>query len=230
MKKNNLIGKKVISKKYGEGVIKYVSDNEGDALPYAVEFKKSNTSLHTCENHCEEFKGYWCTFDKYHFDKSEIIKLIETKAFTKKDLKEGDIITLRNGKKGRYEGKRTSVDCLLYHNIEDNLTNNGLAGKALDIVKVERIKETEVVFERKEETTEILDEIEKAYLSSVIKPFRAKVKCIKKEENIDGSKEFIQIRVETELNEFVALPYFKKGSMYKGMIAENSYSLEELGL
>lgn len=156
---------------------------------------------------------------------SKKFELIKPKTFTKKDLKEGDIITLRNGIKGTYEGEWTRVDDLRYINIENDLTNNGLRGKALDIVKVERIKETEVVFERTEETTEILDETERKYLSSVIKPFRNKVEYVKKKDLID--EEFIEFELEDERFDF---PCFKKGSMYKGMIAENTYSLEELGL
>lgn len=190
-----------------------------------AEVKHINKNTGTMEIQILKHKS-WKGHSKFFVqNSSEFFELAETKAFTKKDLKEGDIITLRNGRKGEYEGKETYIDCLEYDNIKNDLTNNGLRGKSLDIVKVERIKETEVVFERKEETTEILDEIEKAYLSSVIKPFRARVKYIRKLKC--GDKEFIEFLFEDET---LDLPYFKKGSMYKGMIAENSYSLEELGL
>lgn len=72
---------------------------------------------------------------------------------------------------------------------------------------------------------EILDDIEKEYLSNVIKPFRDKVKYIKKNHSNIG--EYITICV---FGEFVNFPYFKKGTMYKNMEIDKKYSLEELGL
>ena len=77
----------------------------------------------------------------------------------------------------------------------------------------------------------ILDDIEKEYLSAVIKPFRDKVISIAKfyEESIDNN--FIEIEVnQSYCNEYIDLPYFKKGTMYKGMILDKGYTLEELGL
>ncbi len=71
----------------------------------------------------------------------------------------------------------------------------------------------------------ILDEVEKEYLSAVIKPFRDKVTGILKGDN--GS-EFIRISVEND--GAFRLPYFKKGSMYKNMKTNKKYKLEELGL
>ena len=71
----------------------------------------------------------------------------------------------------------------------------------------------------------VLDDVEKAYLSAVIKPFREKVKYIKK---IDyGKKEYLKIYLG---NEAVPFPFFTKGTMYKGMECEKEYTLEELGL
>lgn len=72
---------------------------------------------------------------------------------------------------------------------------------------------------------EILDDIEKEYLRAVIKPFRDKVKYIKKNHSNIG--EYITI---CAIGEFVNFPYFKKGKMYKGMEVDKKYSLEELGL
>ncbi|MBO5843447.1 MAG: hypothetical protein J6Q96_01105 [Bacteroidales bacterium] len=216
MKNSFKVGDKIRGLK-GNG---YYVTNEDMELAEVIEVDNEGYMKIRILKHPEEKNQIY-----YTDNDSTKFELIKPKAFTKKDLKDGDIITLRNGKKGRYEGKRTSVDCLLYHNIEDDLTNNGLAGKRLDIVKVERIKETEVVYERDKETTEILDEVEKKYLSSVIKPFRNRIEYIKKREL--SSDEFIEIQLS---NDCLDLPYFKKGSMYKGMIAENSYSLEELGL
>lgn len=79
----------------------------------------------------------------------------------------------------------------------------------------------------------ILDKKEKEYLSNVIKPFRDKVISIANyyEESID--KNFIEIEVKQSYcneNQYVSLPYFRKGAMYKGMVEYKKYTLAELGL
>ncbi len=74
---------------------------------------------------------------------------------------------------------------------------------------------------------QILDEEEKRYLEGVIKPFRDKVKYIKKIGNSLELEEFITIQLK---NEIIDLPYFKPNIMYKGMEQEKRYTLEELGL
>ena len=73
---------------------------------------------------------------------------------------------------------------------------------------------------------EILTDKEKAYLSAVIKPFRGKVKTIEKA-SFGGEEEYLKILLEMDL---VSLPFFAKGTMYKGMEANKRYTLEELGL
>ena len=73
---------------------------------------------------------------------------------------------------------------------------------------------------------EILDEQEREYLSSVIRPFRHKVKYIVK---FDCSpEEYISIWLQYA--EEIALPCFKKGTMYKGKEKDKKYTLEELSL
>lgn len=75
---------------------------------------------------------------------------------------------------------------------------------------------------------EILDEVEKEYLSNIIKPFREKVRCIMKVTSWSClGKEYIKIIL---IEEGMGLPYFEKGFMYKGMEEEKEYTLEELGL
>lgn len=75
----------------------------------------------------------------------------------------------------------------------------------------------------------ILDDVEKAYLSAVIKPFRKDVEWIEKIERYDGKNEYIHITVKRN-EDCCELPTFKKGTMYKGMEANKVYTLEELGL
>lgn len=79
---------------------------------------------------------------------------------------------------------------------------------------------------KKEENKPILDDVEKEYLSVVIRPFKDKVKYIRKWGNSRGK--YIEIGI---LNDSVIIfPYFKKNTMYKGMEAGKKYTLKELGL
>lgn len=73
----------------------------------------------------------------------------------------------------------------------------------------------------------ILDEVEKKYLSEVIKPFRKEVATISKFNAFDGSQ---YIYIEMKDRRGSNLPTFPKGTMYKGMIEGIHYSLKELGL
>ena len=76
---------------------------------------------------------------------------------------------------------------------------------------------------------EILDDVEKSYLSAVIKPFRKNVECIEKIKTYSGGKEYISITMK-KYYDSCELPVFKKGTMYKGMETDKAYTLEELGL
>ena len=76
----------------------------------------------------------------------------------------------------------------------------------------------------------ILDDAEKKYLSAVIKPFRNKVYAIAKYDNGDDNY-YIQIMIKQYVYfEYIDLPYFKKGTMYKGMELKKEYTLDQLGL
>lgn len=74
---------------------------------------------------------------------------------------------------------------------------------------------------------QILDDVENAYLSAVIKPFRKDVMSIIKRRSIANEKEFIAIELKRE---FFSLPFFEKDTMYKGMKYDKRYTLKELGL
>ena len=76
----------------------------------------------------------------------------------------------------------------------------------------------------------ILDDEEREYLSAVIKPWRDKVTHIKKTREWKIGKknaEFIRIRLD-DVGIVTDLPYFKAGTMYKGMELDREYTLEEL--
>lgn len=149
--------------------------------------------------------------------------------FTKSDLKDGDIITYRDGR------KRTIVAESLIdeygHEVAglrtyDNELKNKFSATGLDIVKVERPTQYKEVFERKEE---ILDEVEKKYLANVIKPFRHEIKIISKRSRL-GNSSICYIKIWLKNNDTANLPDFKENSMYKGMEPNREYSLKELGL
>lgn len=148
-------------------------------------------------------------------------------SFTKADLKDGDIVTYRNGWERTFKGNQLFQNNFSVKQISDyndDLTDSK-GTHALDIVKVERAKEFEVVYERKEE---ILDEAEKKYLSGIIAPFRNKVKYIEKFGcTLTSNEEFISINLG---NEDIDLPNFKSNTMYKGMEVDKEYTLDELGL
>ena len=76
----------------------------------------------------------------------------------------------------------------------------------------------------------VLDDVERKYLSAVIKPFRKKVKYIVKI-NLFCSPEEQFIRIVIGDLDFINLPNFNKNTgMYKGMEGDKLYTLEELGL
>ena len=77
---------------------------------------------------------------------------------------------------------------------------------------------------------QILDDVEKAYLSAVIKPFRKDVEWIERMDNsfVNGNQhQFLCISLT---NDYCCLPLFKKDTMYKGMEVNKRYTLKELGL
>ena len=76
------------------------------------------------------------------------------------------------------------------------------------------------------EVEEILDKKEKEYLRAVIKPFRDKVKAIQKIEI--NTSAYIKILMRNF--DCFSLPIFKSSTMYKGMKANENYTIEELGL
>ena len=74
----------------------------------------------------------------------------------------------------------------------------------------------------------ILDDVEKAYLSAVIKPFRKDVECIEKlNPSCLNGKQYLRIEL---INDYFTLPIFAKGTMYKGMRMGKRYTLKELEL
>lgn len=73
----------------------------------------------------------------------------------------------------------------------------------------------------------VLDEVERKYLSDVIRPFRKKVDTISKFHTVN-TMQYIYFQMKDKNG--WTLPLFKKGTMYKGMVQGKHYTLEELDL
>jgi len=132
------------------------------------------------------------------------------KQFTKSDLKDNHIVVLENGNKS------------VWGNVNQDKFNEDLSHEGIDKYSIKEVYEFDkLVWKR-----EILDEVEKEYLSDVIRPFRDRVINIIKIDNRIGI--FIAIRIKDE--ESIDLPYLKNKNMYKGMEINKEYTLKELGL
>ena len=80
-----------------------------------------------------------------------------------------------------------------------------------------------------EETKEtVLDEVERKYLSDVIKPFRENIEYIRKNKSAYIDKQFISIGFYDD--DYMYFPFFENDAMYKCMELGRKYTLEELGL
>ena len=74
----------------------------------------------------------------------------------------------------------------------------------------------------------IIDDVERKYLSAVIKPFRKKISCIRKSKDPRKGKNYIKI--EFCDGDTMFFPNLSNDAMYKGMKLDRNYTLEELGL
>lgn len=75
---------------------------------------------------------------------------------------------------------------------------------------------------------QILDDVEREYLSAVINPFRKKISCIRKSKDSRKGKNYIKI--EFCDGDSMFFPNLSNDAMYKGMKLDRNYTLEELGL
>lgn len=75
---------------------------------------------------------------------------------------------------------------------------------------------------------EVLDEVEKRYLSRVINPFKNKIAWIMKIKNNKNEYQYIKIMYTSK--EYTLLPRFVKDTMYKEMELNKPYTLTDLGL
>lgn len=98
----------------------------------------------------------------------------------------------------------------------------------MDLLKERVARLEKAVFgDEKDNKKEILDKVEKEYLSAVVKPIRDKVENIKKY-RYGSDDEYIVIDFIDE--GCLVFPFFETGTMYKGMEEDRIYTLDELGL
>lgn len=153
--------------------------------------------------------------------------------FSKENLKNGDIVTRKDKNKGIVDmrnGKITRLDdstCFIFlSNYTEDLKN---IYSDFDIIKVERPVEYKTIFERAEDGKEkIFDETEKEYLKVVIKPFKNRIKSIRKLQALESTDEHLVINLKN--CDSMIFPDFEKGIMYKGMKLGKEYTLKELEL
>lgn len=134
----------------------------------------------------------------------------------------------------RYESGRLFAHCdkpIKVNNIWGSFGDSVCVGKFVPIFQNIRFGDKEPVSLEAIVHPRILDDVEKEYLSAVIKPFRDRVKHICKVWYITSSSEYQRIYITLSDDSYnIDLPLFKKETMYKGMKTGKSYTLEELGL
>ena len=150
------------------------------------------------------------------------------------NLENGDIITRRDLEKGIITGDRirildNGISWIDISNYTEELKFRYTDNEKFDIIKVERPIEYKTVFERVEEDKkEILDETEREYLKAAIKPFKNKIGTVCKVQMSLDNKEYLIICLKNK--DYMTFPTFEKGTMYKGMKTNVSYTLKELEL
>ena len=79
-----------------------------------------------------------------------------------------------------------------------------------------------------EHKEQILDDVEKRYMSSFIKPFKDEIQSIEKNRNWANNSDRLYFNMKNR--DIFYLPNFKPGTMYKWMEPDKEYALDELGL
>lgn len=133
-----------------------------------------------------------------------------------KELEKGNKVRNANWKDAIYLYKENEDICF-----SDTCTEKCLNGRDLNYGTWELYKES------------ILDKTEKEYILNIIKPFKNNVCHIVKYTISFYDGDFIQICVKSNrknVYQYINLPTFTRGSMYKNMKLCYKYSLKELGL
>lgn len=137
---------------------RYMFTNESMKKAKVLIANENDMEIEIIEHFWEFLKG-----ERYIVRNStKYFELIEEKKFTKSDLQNGDIVTLRNGFKYRkYGGRiRTRDVSISLDYFTENLKYCEPNKENRDVIKVERPTRYETVYERvEEEKKEILDKV-----------------------------------------------------------------------
>lgn len=128
---------------------------------------------------------------------------------------------------GKIRNLETDINRLLDYKEIFEMTYDDLYEVAKDVSCTE-CKERCLKWLMEEYKEPVLDDVEKKYLSSVIKPFRKNVSYIEKIHSKVDTYDYICVRVNR--CEIMFFPKFEENTMYKGMELGRKYTLEELGL
>lgn len=204
--------------------VKFVGDYRkhstcnGKKLEDFIKENKNILYVSTVNTSYTQVKGstFWCFYDGE----------LELTEYTYEDLKKSSIGTKITFEDGKFNIRRNEKwftgeyprEIADLKNLKDNCGERG------KIIKIEE-PTYQTIYEYK---PEILDETEKRYLRGVIRPFRDKVKYIKKYFSRTVGKEYLQVKLKEDRP--MNLPYFEVNAMYKGMKKEKEYTLKELGL
>lgn len=148
------------------------------------------------------------------------------------DLQKGNVFYTKKGNffvVGKSDGDKTATNLLTGKtwDLYDSFENDDLVAVWDQLTC--RI-DSDPIWQRKN----ILADSEKAYLSSVIKPFKDRVAYIKKNESPSGKYHSIMIVVNSiqknDNQAFISLPFFAADSMYKNMEVGVNYTVADLGL
>lgn len=79
---------------------------------------------------------------------------------------------------------------------------------------------------------ELLTSKEREYLKFAFKPFASDILCVQKRQSyiIDDIEYIDAVTCKNGNISSISFPFFKKGTMYKGMKPKKSYTLKELGI
>ena len=106
---------------------------------------------------------------------------------------------------------------------------NGLSNRDCNKIECEVCKQHAMEWLLEEAKEPILDEVEKKYLSAIIKRFGREIKYIAKFKSAcSENRQYIHIGFYE--GDGFSFPYFKANSMYKGMEINKAYTLKELDL
>lgn len=166
--------------------------------------------------------------------------------FTREDMKHGVILIDRNRDKWIYAGKlneggniykpvilHMNKGIIKEYSISEFIANFDFYLRATSSEHVDMIAvilpgcAKSYMIERP-----CLDNVELDYLKNIIRPFQNKVDFVILVKNtffLDQEKN-VRIKVHLKDHDFITLPFFKEGKMYKAMQPNVKYTLKDLGI